>query len=82
MISDEHTKMQVRALRAYLADRYKVDLCDVGNGAELDKEHAGPYHGEPDSWLVFGPMPDSIQVGWFYVGEEKALLAEMDDETD
>jgi len=77
MVSDEETKMQTRALRAYLAERYEVDLSDVGNGAELDEEHAGLYYGEPESWLVYGKMPNTNDVDWFYAGREKDLLTEM-----
>ena len=54
--------------RAYLADRYSVSLDCVKTGDEATKEEAGLYLGEPESWVVYGTMPNTNIEGWFFAG--------------
>ncbi len=63
------------AIRAYLIDCYATD--DVKTGEEADEIEAGLYHGEADSWLVFGVMPNTSETGWFFAGTTDEITRQM-----
>lgn len=64
-------------IRNYLADQYSVDVDCVKNGNEATEEEAGLYYGEDFSWLVYGKMPNTDQVGWFFAGHDDDIKRDM-----
>lgn len=55
-------------IRTQLAEAHDVEIDNVKTGAEATEEEAGLYYGEADAWLVFGEMPNTNIVGWFFAG--------------
>lgn len=70
-------RIDAETIRAYLADRYGVDLSDVLTGLEADEDQAGMYEGDDDAWLVHGTMPSTNQIGWFFAGYESDIARDI-----
>ena len=68
---------QEDTIRSYLADRHNVEIENVKTGSEATAWEAGLYHGEADSWVVYGTMPNTNQDGWFYAGNTRSIAREM-----
>ena len=64
-------------IRNYLAEQHDVELDCVLHGNEATEEAAGIYYGEDHSWLVYGKMPNSDEIGWFYAGDEADIKRDM-----
>lgn len=64
-------------IRKFLADRHDVEIDNVKTGAEADEEAAGLYHGEEDSWLVYGKGPNTNEIFWFYAGSTQDIKGEI-----
>ena len=70
-------RIDADAIRAYLAERYGVELSDVLTGDEAEEDQAGLYCGEADAWVVNGTMPNTNQVGWFFAGYSGEIVRDI-----
>ena len=55
-------------IRAYLAERHAVEIDCVKTGTEAQEDEAGLYCDDADAWVVYGKMPNSNEIGWFFAG--------------
>jgi len=70
-------RIDTETIRAFLADRYGVELSDVITGAEGDEDQVGLYEGDADAWIVFGTMPNTNEIGWFFAGYSGEIVQEI-----
>lgn len=68
---------QQNTIRRYLADRYDAEIEAVKTGSEATADEAGLYHGEQDSWIVHGTIPNTNQDGWFYAGDTASIARDI-----